>query len=146
MRFYGAICDIKRFIRDNASGFIACGIIAVVTAAIAITAGVRLDCVNDYFEQKGGIFIVWVRGDCGDRIGGDFRVRFRVFLFRFYRNIRICGGCVPRLHAGIFAYRRCDLLGNKIGFVRNSGRCVFARATYNYLFLRRAVSGKRPKA
>ena len=25
----------------------------------------RLDCVNDYFEQKGGIFIVWVRGDCG---------------------------------------------------------------------------------
>ena len=65
MRFYGAICDIKRFIRDNAGGFITCGVVAVITAAIAITAGVRLDCVNDYFEQKGGIFIVWVRGDCG---------------------------------------------------------------------------------
>lgn len=65
MRVYGLVCDTKRFIRDNAGGFIACGVVVVITAAIAITAGVRLDCVNDYFEQKGGILIVWVRGDCG---------------------------------------------------------------------------------
>lgn len=65
MRVYGAICDAKRFITNNAGHIVFCAILCVFSVGIAVAAGVKLDCPSDYFEQEGGLLIVWVRGDCG---------------------------------------------------------------------------------
>ena len=60
MRVYGAICDVKRFIANNAGHIVFCAILCVFSVGIAVAAGVKLDCPSDYFEQEGGILIVWV--------------------------------------------------------------------------------------
>ena len=65
MRVYGHICDAKRFLTQNSGLIVFCAVLCLFSVGIAIAAGVKLDCPSDYFEQEGGILIVWVRGDCG---------------------------------------------------------------------------------
>lgn len=83
MMVYGHICDAKRFLAQN-SGLIAfCAVLCLFSVGIAIAAGVKLDCPSDYFEQEGGILIVWVRGDCSATKYAFFAVVEAAAVFAF---------------------------------------------------------------